>query len=269
VTAFYDIDTPVTLRRLGRGETDYVSPALVPRYSMYLSFTGGPTLELIESRYRAAHAWPLYCSCDPSVHRPEPGVRQRFDLGFLGTYSADRQPVLDELLLAPARQRPRRRFVVAGPQFPDTVVWPRNVGRVPHLAPARHRRFYASQRYTLNVTRADMVRAGWSPSVRLFEAAACATPIVTDAWKGLEAVFDVGREVLVARGAADVLAILEDLPERERAAIGRRARARVLAEHSAAHRARELLGYVGTLRGAARGSTERAAPAAVGSRAAP
>jgi spore maturation protein CgeB len=249
VTAFYDIDTPVTLARLARGDADYVSPGLVPRYSMYLSFAGGPTLARIESRYGAAHAWPLYCSCDASVYRPEPSTPHGWDMGFLGTYCADRQPVLDEMLLEPARRRPRRSFVVAGPQFPESVVWPQNVHRIAHLPPARHRRFYASQRFTLNVTRADMVRAGWSPSVRLFEAAACGVPVVSDAWEGLGSVFEVGREILVARRATDVLAILEDLPERERAEIGRRARERVLAEHSAAHRAAELEAYARRLLG--------------------
>jgi spore maturation protein CgeB len=249
VTAFYDIDTPVTLARLARGDADYVSPALVPRYSMYLSFTGGPTLARIESRYGAAHAWPLYCSCDDSVYRPEPSAPRRWDLGFLGTYSADRQPMLDELLLEPARRRPRLGFVVAGPQFPGSIAWPGNVRRITHLAPADHRRFYAAQRLTLNVTRADMVRAGWSPSVRLFEAAACGVPVVSDAWEGLGSVFEIGREILVARRAADVLAILEDLPEHERAEIGRRACERVLAEHTAAHRAAELEAYARTLLG--------------------
>jgi len=242
-TAFYDIDTPVTLARLGRGDADYVSPALIRRYSMYLSFTGGPTLARIERFHGAAHAWPLYCSCDASVYHPEPAAPRRWDLGFLGTYSGDRQPVLDELLLEPARHAAARSFAVAGSQFPESIAWPRNVRRISHLAPDRHRRFYASQRFTLNVTRPDMVRAGWSPSVRLFEAAACGVPIVSDAWEGLGSVFDIGREILVARRAADVLAILEDLTERERAAIGRRARARVLAEHTAAHRAAELEAY--------------------------
>ena len=121
--------------------------------------------------------------------------------------------------------------------------------RITHLPPARHRRFYTSQRFTLNVTRPDMVRAGWSPSVRLFEAAACGVPIVSDAWQGLGSVFEIGREILVARRASDVVSIFEDLPERERAAIGRRARDRVLAGHTAAHRAAELEAYARTLLG--------------------
>jgi spore maturation protein CgeB len=247
VTAFYDIDTPVTLAGLERGDAEYLSPRLVRRYDMYLSFTGGPTLARIERRYGARMARPLYCSCDPGLYYPEKRVRRRWDLGFLGTYSSDRQPTLDRLLLEPARQLPDRAFIVAGPQFPDTIAWPDNVERVEHLAPGRHRAFYAAQRFTLNVTRAHMVKAGWSPSVRLFEAAACGVPIISDAWPGLDSVFEPGREILVARSSADVTSYLADVSEAERAAIGRRARARVLERHTAAHRAAELEGYVGEI----------------------
>ena len=252
LTAFYDIDTPVTLARLARGQADYVSARLIPRYGLYLSFTGGPTLARIEGKYGARAARALYCGCDPSLYFPQPRKRRRWDLGFLGTYSADRQPVLDELLLQPARQRPSRAFVVAGPQYPDTVAWPANVARIQHLPPDMHRAFYCAQRYTLNVTRADMVRAGWSPSVRLFEAAACGAPILSDAWQGLDSIFEVGREVLVVRQASDVLEVLEDLGEDERLALGRRARERVLRAHTAAHRAAELVGYARELLGSTR-----------------
>jgi len=68
--------------------------------------------------------------------------------------------------------------------------------------------FYAAQRFTLNVTRAEMARAGWSPSVRLFEAAACGTPVISDPWPGLDDLFEPGTEVLIARSTADVLACL-------------------------------------------------------------
>jgi spore maturation protein CgeB len=242
-TAFYDIDTPVTLARLARGECEYLSAELVPAFDLYLSFTGGPTLARIERELGSPAARPLYCSADPEVHRPS--VRPaRWDLGYVGTYSADRQPALDALLAEPARRRPGRRFVVAGPQYPAHLSWPANVERVEHLPPGDHAGFYASQRFTLNVTRADMVRAGYSPSVRLFEAAACGTPVISDPWPGIDAIFAPGREILLARSTAEALAILDGLPDDERRAIGERARRRVLAEHTAAHRVEALLGWV-------------------------
>jgi spore maturation protein CgeB len=248
VTAFYDIDTPVTLAKLERGDEEYLTPALIPRYQLYLSFTGGPTLRRLERLYGAPMARALYCSCDPELYYPERTL-PRWDLGYLGTYSADRQPTLERLLVEPARRWPAGRFVVAGPLYPAEVRWPANVGRSLHLAPAEHRAFYNGQRFTLNVTRADMVRAGYSPSVRLFEAAACGTAIISDGWEGLQTILEPGREILVARTAAEALRYLRELPEEERAQVGRRGRARILAGHTAAHRAAELEGYVLVLRG--------------------
>jgi spore maturation protein CgeB len=243
LTAFYDIDTPVTLAKLERGDTEYVTPELIGRYGMYLSFAGGPTLETLEDRYGSAAARPLYCSVDPELYFPEPR-HLRWDLGYLGTYSNDRQPTVDRLLTKPALRWEQGRFLVVGPQYPDKLEWPQNVKRITHLPPARHRRFYNSQKFTLNVTRADMIRAGYSPSVRLFEAAACGVPIISDYWHGLETFFELDDEILVAQTPDDVLRILQDTDEAERAALADRARKRVLGAHTAAHRAAELETYI-------------------------
>lgn len=239
LTGFYDIDTPVTVARLERGECDYLTPGLIPRLDLYLSFAGGPILERLRLEYGARRVRPLYCSVDPADYHPT-GARRRFDLGFLGTYSEDRQPALERLLLEPARRVPGARFCVAGPQFPPSIAWPANVERIEHLPPQAHRDFYNGQRFTLNVTRADMVSSGYSPSVRLFEAAACGVPIITDEWAGLEEFFLPGIEILVARSPSDVLAYLRDIDEPRRSAIAERARKRVLAAHTALHRAIEL-----------------------------
>jgi spore maturation protein CgeB len=235
VTAFYDIDTPITLARLARGEVEYLTRALIPRYDLYFSFTGGPTLERLEQEYGARSAVALYCSVDPAVYHPET-VPHRYDLG--------RQRQLTHLMLLPARSWWSGRFVVAGPQYPSSLRWPANVRRIEHLSPANHRAFYNSQRFTLNLTRADMRQAGFSPSVRLFEAAACGTPIISDTWDGLADILRPGKEVLLADSETDILAYVRDLPEERRLEIGARARARVLAEHTAAHRAAELEGHV-------------------------
>jgi spore maturation protein CgeB len=181
---------------------------------------------------------------DPALYFPDE-VPARYDLGYMGTYSDDRQPTVDRLLVEPARAWPAGRFVVAGPMYPDAIAWPPNVERITHLAPRDHRAFYSAQRFTLNVTRADMIAAGWSPSVRLFEAAACATPIVSDWWPGLDEVLAPGREILIAHSADDALRAVRDLPEPDRRALGEAARARVLAAHTSAHRAAEFEAYAG------------------------
>ena len=229
VAAFYDIDTPVTLAKLAAGDEEYLSAELIPGYDLYLSFTGGPTLERIGRRYGAPAPRALYCSVDPETDR-----------SYLGTYSPDRQPARERLLLEPARRAPALRFCVAGPQYPAQIAWPANVERLEHVPPAEHPGFYAASRFTLNVTRADMMAAGYSPSVRLFEAAACGTPIISDTWDGLDTLFRPGREIVLARSAEDVLQALSRLGEPGRLAIAAAARERILAEHTAGHRAAEL-----------------------------
>jgi spore maturation protein CgeB len=243
VTAFYDIDTPVTLDGLGTDKVTYLSRGLIRRYQLYLSFTGGPVLARLEREFGAPMARALYCSVDPRTYYPEPREPQ-WSLGYMGTYSEDRQPVLERLLIEPARRRGDARFVVAGAQYPAARPWPRNVTHVEHVPPAQHRAFYTSQRFTLNLTRASMVGAGYSPSVRLFEAAACGTPIISDRWKGLDTFFEPGREILLAATADDVLRHLERVSEAERAQIAARALARVLSHHTSRQRAAELRRYV-------------------------
>jgi nucleoside-diphosphate-sugar epimerase/spore maturation protein CgeB len=237
VTAFYDIDTPVTLAKLARRDFEYLSPEIIPGYDLYLSFTGGPTLRRIERQYGARRARALYCSVDPDAY-PVVDVPKKWDLTYLGTYSDDRQPTLDKLLIEPARRLPHLKFCVAGPQYPDTIAWPANVERIDHLPPAEHPQFYAASRYTLNVTRADMIAAGWSPSVRLFEAGACATPVISDRWDGIDRLFEADREILLADSSEEVVAILSS--DDDASAIGLAARERILASHTAGHRAAEL-----------------------------
>ncbi|WNO52857.1 CgeB family protein [Stakelama saccharophila] len=254
-TAFYDIDTPVTLAALERGTCDYVSRDLIAGYDCYLSFTGGPTLQRIEQEFGSPSARALFCSVDTDRYRPL-DVPKRWDLSYLGTYSDDRQPGLERLLIEVARRCPDRRFAVAGSQYPDSIDWPRNVERVDHLPPAEHAAFYSASRFTLNLTRADMIEAGWSPSVRLFEAGACGTAILSDRWPGIGVLFEPNHEVVLVDDTKDVLAALElDTSSR-----GGALRDRIVRDHSAARRAEQLEDILNGLRGA-----ENRAPAMVAS----
>jgi spore maturation protein CgeB len=239
-TAFYDIDTPITLRKLRSGDDEYLSPALVGRFDLYLSFTGGPTLEILEDEFGARRAIAFYCLVDPEAYQPVE-VEKRWDLGYLGTYSDDRQPALERLLIEPARRAPETSFVVAGPQYPDEIEWPDNVERIEHVVPGDHPSFYAAQRFTLNVTRAAMRVAGWSPSVRLFEAAACGIPVISDHWDGLDQIFIPDEEILIAEEPQDVLDFLGQIDEGPLRELAKRARRRVIAEHTAESRCRLLL----------------------------
>ena len=243
VSMFYDIDTPITLSMLEQGDESYLSRALVPRYAVYLSFTGGPALNMIERHFGSPRARALYCAVDEALYYPEPQA-PRWDLGYMGTYSDDRQPGLERLLLSAAERLPDRRFAVVGPQYPANIRWPANVMRQDHLAPAEHRAFYNQQRFTLNITRARMRELGFSPSVRLFEAAACGTPIISDNWPGLDTVFEPGREILIAETSADAVRFVSEISETERSAIAARARTRIMNNHTGKHRAEQLVSYL-------------------------
>lgn len=249
IKCFYDIDTPVTLASLATDSCEYLRRDQIPGFDLVLSFTGGPTLQTLEKVYGAQHALPLYCSVDIDQHTSvtcQPDI----DLGYMGTYSADRQAGLEGLLNVPARRLPGRSFMVVGAQYPTDIPWPANVARIAHLAADEHSRFYSRQRYTLNLTRMHMRAAGYSPSVRLFEAAACATPVISDDWAGLDEFFFPGDEIIVAHNADEVVERLEATSEVERRRIGLAARSRVLEAHSGERRAVELRSYLENAGGA-------------------
>jgi len=242
ITAFYDIDTPVTLATLDAGTNDYIAAHLIPRFDLFLSFTGGPILRHIELPYGSPRARALYCAADLEFHAPL-SQTAKWNLGYLGTYSADREKAFHELLIEPAMQLQQHRFVVAGAQYPEARRWPANITRMEHVPPEEHAAFYGSQRFTLNLTRADMVASGYSPSVRLFEAAACGTPIISDRWPGLESFFTPGEEILIAEQATEVMDILTTLSEERRRSIAAAALKRLRTSHSADHRAKALEEY--------------------------
>ncbi len=239
---FYDIDTPVTLAQLRtHGRTEYLEASLIPHYQAYLSFSGGPSLRVLEKEFGSPHAVGFYCSVDPDVYRPVPASEKyRCDLSYLGTFAADRQVKLMQYLNRAAGLLPGARFIVAGPQYPKDTRWAGNVRHIDHVAPPEHPAFYCSGRFTLNLTRDDMVTAGYSPSVRLFEASACGAAIVSDPWNGMDDFLSPGTEILLPRDEYEVVEILRHMPEHEARRIGNAARARILEQHTADHRAMQF-----------------------------
>ena len=241
VRVFYDLDTPVTLSRLSRGEnTSYIGPRGLSDFDLVLSFTGGKALDDLRTRLGARRTAALYGHADPETHMPVPPA-ERFlaDLSYLGTFAQDRQAMLEELFIEPARRRPSSRFAIGGAQYPPEFPWSPNIYFVRHLPPDQHATFFCSSRLTMNITRRDMVDMGWCPSGRLFEAAACGVPIVSDHWPGLSEFFQPGHDIIVAEKSEDTLAAL-DLSEGELKCIGRRGRERVLTDHTSERRAEEL-----------------------------
>jgi spore maturation protein CgeB len=257
VRAFYDIDTPVTMAHLRSDTCEYLRADQIPQFDLMLSFTGGPTPRRLEAAFGARRAHALYCSVNVDQYCPQDEPKS-LALGYMGTYSSDRQDGLERLLNGTARRMPSARFAVVGAQYPAQLHWPTNVERIDHLAPHEHARFYGRQQFTLNLTRADMRKAGHSPSVRLFEAAACGTPIISDPSPGLEEFFVPGAEILLARDADEVIEHLR-LDATQRRRIAEAARERVLNAHSSAHRAAEFEQYLAAARTDAARAPARAA----------
>jgi spore maturation protein CgeB len=244
-SVFYDMDTPVTLARLAAGDSvDYLPAEGLSGFDLVLSYTGGEALVRLERDLGARRALPLYGHVDPDAHRPAaPDARYVSDLSYLGTYAEDRQATVEALFAEPARLRPDMRFLLGGPGYDTRFPWTPNIFFRDHVAPPEHCAFFASSRLTLNATRRDMAEMGYCPSGRLFEAAACGAPILTDVWEGLDLFFEPGAEILTGATTEDALTAL-DLADADLERIAARARERTLDEHTSAHRAGELVRYL-------------------------
>jgi len=239
---FYDLDTPVTLRALDEQEEVPYLPAYgLGPFDLVLSYTGGKALNELKLRLGARRVAPLYGCVDPASHKRVPPAQQySCAYSYIGTYAADRQFQLEELFLKPAREVPQSKFCIAGALYPENFPWAENIYFVRHLPPHEHSAFYSSSKLTLNITRAAMANMGYCPSGRLFEAAACGTPIISDRWDGLEAFFAPGKEILVAQNSQDVIDVL-NLENPELQTVANAAQIRVIQEHTADHRAAELI----------------------------
>ncbi len=250
---FYDMDTPVTLSQLNQGNVPpYLPPDGLAEFDLVLSYTGGGAISELRDRLGAKNVASLYGWVDPETYLQVP-VRPDYeaDLSYLGTYAADRQLSLEELFIEPARQSSDGRFIIAGAMYPEKDNWPQNIRYLDHVAPPDHAAFYSSATLTLNVTRGAMAAMGYCPSGRLFEAAACGTPVLSDWWEGLDSFFVPNEEILITRSTPDsIKALRQDRAGLAR--VGARARERTLDCHTAAARAKRLMQLIEDPQGASK-----------------
>jgi spore maturation protein CgeB len=241
IRGFYDLDTPVTLRALRAGDpVEYLPPNGLGDCDLVLSYTGGRAVGELQSLLRARFVVPLYGWFAPETHRPATPVEEfRGALSYLGTFAEDRQRAVQELFITTAGRMPQERFVLAGAQYPHDFPWQSNIYFVRHLSPTLHPAFFCSSRATLNITRSSMAEYGYCPSGRLFEAAACGVPILSDWWEGLEMFFTPGEEILRVEASDGVIQALA-LSDRELRNIAEAARERAMEQHTAASRIAEL-----------------------------
>jgi spore maturation protein CgeB len=239
LVAFLDVDAPATLDRIQTNPQDPFR-ALVPEYDFILTYGGGAPVVDAYVAAGATECVPIYNALDPHTHFPtRPEKRFDGDLGFLGNRMPDRETRMEEFFLKPAAQMPERKFLLGGNGWKDKAL-PGNVNYLGHVYTHEHNAFNCTSRAVLNISRGSMARYGFSPATRVFEAAGAGACLITDKWEGIEMFLEPDREVLVADNGEEVAEHVRRLtPERARD-IGRAAYARVLAEHTYAHRADQL-----------------------------
>jgi spore maturation protein CgeB len=239
LTVFWDVDAPATLERIDNDPADPFR-ALVPDYDLVLTYGGGQPVTAAYHALGARRCVPIYNALDPETHHPDPAdARFEADLAFLGNRLPDRESRVDEFFFRPAAALPRRRFLLGGSGWHDRER-PGNIRYVGHVYTKDHNAVNSTALAVLNINRASMARMGFSPPTRLFEAAGAGGCLLTDAWDGIEQFLEPGREVLVAASGDEVATLLGGLTRERARTIGRAARARLLAEHTYAHRAAEV-----------------------------
>jgi spore maturation protein CgeB len=239
LVAFWDVDAPATLQRIGRNPADPFN-ALVPRFDLILTYGGGDPVVQAYEAFGARRCVPIYNGLDPSTHHPVPREnRFEADLSFLGNRLPDREARVENFFLDPAAVLPAKRFLIGGNGWQDKAM-PSNVTNVGHVYTRDHNAFNCSPLAVLNVNRDSMASNGFSPATRVFEAAGAGACLITDSFIGVEEFFEPDEEILVARDGDEVVYHLSSLTPRHAATIGRRALERALAEHTYDHRV-ELL----------------------------
>lgn len=240
IKLFYDLDTPVTINTVLNGTIPFYLPNRgLSEFDAVLSYTGGTALEIQKTLFNAKKTFPLYGSVDPSIHYQRHSTTE-YILSYLGTYSSDRHLSFLRFFLEPARGLSQLKFLLGGSMYPSIIDWPENVTCIEHITPEKHPDFYSSGSFTLNITRSVMAEMGYCPSGRLFEAAACEVPIISDYWIGIEDFFDCSNEIIVVDSTHSAIDRLS-MPLDKRQKIAKAAKEKVLSNHTNDNRADDFI----------------------------
>jgi len=238
VRIFWDVDAPATLAELAE-HPNLPLRSRLKELDAVLTYGGGPSVVASYQALGARLARPIYNALDPDTHHPvPPDPRYRAHLVFLGNRLPDREARVEEFFIKPARSAPQFSFLLGGAGWEGKGL-PSNVRLLGHVPTRDHNALNASANAVLNINRASMAANGYSPATRIFEAAGAASCIITDAFDGIEGFLEPGEEVLIASRGDDVVGWLRSLTPATARTIGRRARARVLREHTYERRAIE------------------------------
>ena len=237
--AFWDVDAPATLARVESDERDQFRD-LIPKYDFIFTYGGGDPVVEHYTALGARNCFPIYNALDPDTHHPV-APREEFlcDLAFVGNRLPDREKRVEQFFLTAAEMAPEFRFLLGGEGWGGKAL-PKNVCWIGHVGTAHHNVINCSARMVLNINRESMARVGFSPPTRVFEAAGAAACLITDAWTGVETFFEVGREILVAKTADDIVKSLRETSVEGARQIGAAMRNRALREHTYELRAKQF-----------------------------
>jgi spore maturation protein CgeB len=240
---YYDADVPMSLPEYGGMDTGFniYHGADPSEYDLVLSNSEGGLDRLRELGAKRAEA--LFWGADPELFAPLP-VEKEHDVFFYAYGDKFRRNWMGELIGEPSRRLPDADFALGGTDFHGDVGRARELGYFPVNLLSR---MISASKINLNVARKPHAEVYASSTSRLFELAAAGAAIVTNPYEGIERWFEPGRELLVVSSADEATEAYRTLLDDPGAAaeLGRRARERVLEEHTFADRARRLLELVG------------------------
>jgi spore maturation protein CgeB len=239
LVAFWDVDAPATLERVEKNPGDPFRP-LIPQYDFIFTYGGGDPVVEHYIALGAQNCHPIYNALEPDSHfAVAPDATLECDLVFVGNRLPDRERRVEQFFLRAAELAPEMTFILGGEGWGSKQL-PPNVRWIGHVGTNAHNRVNSSARMVLNINRESMAEVGFSPPTRVFEAAGAAACLITDHWTGVETFFAPGREILVARGAEEIVKHLRNTPREQAQKIGAAMLERAVHEHTYSLRAQEV-----------------------------
>ncbi len=236
IVCFWDVDAPATIARMHANPFDALLES-IPNYDAIFTYGGGSQVRGHYVAMGATNYFSIYNGLDPETHHPvEPEPALSCDVAFLGNRLPDREARVDELFLKAAMLAPDKSFLLGGEGWKGKKL-PTNVRWIGHVSTADHNRINCSASFVMNINRSSMANCGFSPPTRIFEVAGTATPLLCDAWPGIEDVFEPGQEILMIHSAEDVVSALSTYNREERNRVGHNFLARALRDHTYSRRA--------------------------------
>jgi len=237
--AFWDVDAPATLARVEDNSGDPFR-CLIPEFDFVFTYGGGPPVVEHYLRLGARNCYPIYNALEPSTHHPvAKDLSLDCDLLLVANRLPDRERRVEQFFIQAAELAPDLRFILGGEGWGNKRL-PSNIRWIGHVGTGDHNRVNCSARMVLNLNRESMANVGFSPPTRVFEAAGAGVCLITDAWTGIDAFFDPGKEILVAGCAHEIVDLLRTITPERAAKIGRAMQQRALRDHTYSQRAAEV-----------------------------